>query len=66
MPYRRTRRFHMVLEMDTRRHKSVNRSAEEWVIRDVHTHSVEGIWSLFKRSIVGSHRMSVKPHGPLP
>ena len=39
----------------------VNHAAEEWVVGDVHTNSVEGVWSLFKRSIVGSfHKMSVK------
>ncbi|MDE2751516.1 MAG: transposase, partial [Gemmatimonadota bacterium] len=38
-----------------------NHSAEEWVVGDVHTNSVEGVWSFFKRSIVGSfHKMSVK------
>lgn len=43
------------------RHESVNHSAEEWVVGDVHTNSIEGVWSLFKRSIVGSfHKMSVK------
>ena len=43
------------------RHETVNHSAEEWVIGDVHTNGIEGVWSLFKRSIVGSfHRMSVK------
>ena len=41
------------------RHETVNHSAEEWVIGDVHTNSIEGVWSLFKRSIVGSfHKMS--------
>ena len=31
------------------------------MVGDVHTNSVEGVWSLFKRSIVGSfHKMSVK------
>lgn len=36
-------------------------SAEEWVRGDVHTNSVEGAWSLLKRSIVGSyHKVSVK------
>ena len=45
----------------TRAHESVNHSAEEWVVGDVHTNSIEGVWSLFKRSIVGSfHKMSVK------
>ena len=31
------------------------------MVGDVHTNSVEGVWSLFKRSIVGTfHKMSVK------
>ena len=43
------------------RHETVNHSAEEWVTGDVHTNSIEGVWSLFKRSIVGSfHKMSAK------
>jgi hypothetical protein len=42
-------------------HKSVNHSAEEWVRGDVHTNEIEGVWSLFKRSIVGSyHQVSAK------
>ena len=42
-------------------HESVNHKAEEWVRGDVHTNTVEGVWSLLKRSIVGSfHRVSVK------
>ena len=46
---------------DDTRHETVNHSAEEWVIGDVHTNSIEGVWSLFKRSIVGSfHKMSAK------
>ena len=54
-------RSHVGLETDTRKHESVNHSKEEWVVGDVHTNSVEGVWSLFKRSIVGSfHKMSVK------
>ena len=43
------------------RHETVNHSAEEWVFGEVHTNSIEGVWSLFKRSIVGAfHRMSIK------
>jgi len=43
------------------RHETVNHSAEEWVRGDVHTNTVEGIWSLFKRSVVGSyHKVSHK------
>ena len=33
----------------------------EWVQADVHTNTIEGVWSLFKRSLVGSyHHLSVK------
>ena len=43
------------------RHETVNHSIEEWVRGDVHTNTVEGVWSLLKRSIVGAyHRVSVK------
>src|SRR5262249_39095242 len=43
------------------RHESVNHNIEEWVRGDVHTNSVEGAWSLLKRSIVGSyHQLSAK------
>ncbi|MCY3812632.1 MAG: IS1595 family transposase [Gammaproteobacteria bacterium] len=43
------------------RHETVNHSEEEWVVGDVHTNSIEGVWSLFKRSIVGAfHKMSAK------
>ena len=43
------------------RKKTVNHSAEEWVVGDVHTNSIEGLWDLFKRSIAGSfHKVSSK------
>ena len=46
---------------DDTRHETVNHRADEWVVGDVHTNSIEGVWSLFKRSIVGSfHKISVK------
>jgi transposase-like protein len=42
-------------------HETVNHRAEEWVRGDVHTNGIEGVWSLFKRSIVGSyHQISTK------
>ena len=42
-------------------YETVNHSAEEWVRGDVHTNSIEGVWSLLKRSIVGSyHKLSAK------
>ncbi|MDQ3619357.1 MAG: IS1595 family transposase [Actinomycetota bacterium] len=44
-----------------RKHETVDHGAEEWVRADVHTNSVEGVWSLFKRSLVGSyHQLSAK------
>ena len=43
------------------RHETVNHSAKEYVRVDVHTNTVEGVWSLFKRGIVGSyHQISTK------
>ena len=43
------------------RHETVNHSAEEWVRGEVHTNSIEGVWSLFKRSVMGSyHQLSIK------
>ena len=47
-------------DADTR-HETVNHSAKEYVRVDVHTNTVEGVWSLFKRGIVGSyHQISTK------
>jgi transposase-like protein len=42
-------------------HETVDHSKEEWVRGHVHTNSIEGVWSLFKRSVVGSyHQVSAK------
>ena len=49
-----------IATQDTR-HETVNHSAEEWIVGDVHTNSIEGVWSLFKRSIIGAfHKVSAK------
>jgi transposase-like protein len=49
------------IEDENTRHESVNHTEEEWVRGDVYTNGVEGVWSLFKRSIVGSyHQLSEK------
>ena len=46
---------------DDTRHEPVNHSAEQWAVGDVHTNSIEGVWSLFKRSIIGAfHKVSAK------
>jgi transposase-like protein len=47
-------------DADTR-HEWVNHSQEEWVVGDVHTNGIESVWSLLKRSIIGSyHKVSIK------
>ena len=49
-----------IADEDTR-HETVNHSIGEYVRGDVHTNSVENVWSLLKRSIIGSyHKLSVK------
>jgi len=44
------------------KHEAVNHSANEWVRGDVHTNAVENVWSLLKRSIVGSYHKVSKKH----
>lgn len=47
-------------DADTR-HETVSHKADEYVRGDVHTQTVESVWSLFKRSLIGSyHQLSVK------
>ena len=49
------------IEDEDTEHESVNHSAGEYVRGDVHTNSIEGAFSLFKRSIVGAyHQVSAK------
>jgi transposase-like protein len=49
-----------IADEDTR-HRTVNHSMDEWVFGDVHTNNVENVWSLLKRSIIGSyHKVSIK------
>ncbi len=49
-----------VADHDTK-HETVNHSEKEYVRGEVHVNSVENIWSLLKRSIIGSyHQVSAK------
>jgi len=42
-------------------HQSVNHSGRQYVVGAVHTNTIEGFWSIFKRGIVGSyHKVSRK------
>jgi transposase-like protein len=43
------------------RHESVSHFADEWVRGDVHTNTIESVWSLFDRGVIGAyHHLSVK------
>ena len=54
-------RSYIGIEDENTRHETVNHSIEEWVVGDVHTNSIESVWSLFKRSIIGAfHKVSAK------
>jgi len=49
-----------IADADTR-HETVRHAAEEWVNGEVHTNNVESVWSLLKRSVVGTyHKISIK------
>jgi len=49
-----------IADSDTK-HETVNHSQDEYVRGDVHTNTAEGVFSLFKRSLVGAyHQVSVK------
>lgn len=50
------------LEKKGIKHETVNHSAGQWVKGNVHTNSVENIWSLLKRSIVGSYHQVSEKH----
>ncbi len=42
-------------------HQAINHSRREYVCGDIHTNSIEGAWSLFKRGILGiQHHISPK------
>jgi transposase len=43
------------------KHEYVDHSADEWVRGQVHTNTVESVWSLFDRSVIGAyHKLSRK------
>src|SRR5450432_2659754 len=49
------------IEDSDTKHRVVRHSIEEWVVGDVHTNGIESVWSLLKRSIIGSyHKVSIK------
>jgi transposase-like protein len=54
------RAYEGIQDADTR-HEHVKHSLYEWINGDVHTNNVESVWSLLKRSVVGTyHKISIK------
>ena len=46
---------------DGTKHRKVDHGDNEWVRGIVHTNTIEGVWSLFKRSVVGTyHQLSAQ------
>ncbi len=50
--------------LDDHKHETVNHSKNEWVRGQVHTNTVESVWSLLQRSIIGSYHQLSKKHLP--
>jgi transposase len=50
-----------ISDVDTE-HKTVKHRDKEYVAGDVHTNSIESIWSLLKRSIIGSYHQVSAMH----
>ncbi|MGH2554181.1 MAG: IS1595 family transposase [Actinomycetota bacterium] len=46
------------------RHEYVDHAGEEWVRGDVHTNTIENVWSLFDRAVIGSYHKLSKKHLP--
>jgi transposase-like protein len=54
------RSYRGIADHDTK-HEWVDHAADEWVRGQVHTNTVESVWSLFDRSVIGAyHKLSVK------
>jgi transposase-like protein len=54
------RAYRGIADEDTR-HEWVDHTAKEWVRGQVHTNTVESVWSLFDRSVIGAyHKLSMK------
>jgi len=59
--YTDTARGYMGIQDENTKHSTVNHSINEWVRGEVHTNTVESVFSLFKRSLIGSfHQVSHK------
>lgn len=51
-----------VYKFQTREHESVDHSKYEWTRGDVHTNTLEGFFSIFKRGLIGVYQHMDKKH----
>jgi transposase-like protein len=59
--YTDSNRSYQGIADENTRHEYVNHAADEWVRGDVHTNTVESVWSLFDRAVLGAyHKLSIK------
>jgi transposase-like protein len=59
--YTDAHRSYRGIEDKNTRHEWVDHSKDEWVHGKVHTNTVESVWSLFDRSVIGAyHKLSTK------
>lgn len=54
--------YYKSLRMHLADHKKVDHSKKEWVRGDVHTNSLEGFFSIFKRGLVGTYQQMSDQH----
>lgn len=45
-------------------HETVNHRRKEWVVGQVHTNTIESVWSLLSRSVIGTYHKLSKKHLP--
>src|SRR6266705_5649441 len=57
------RAYSGIADQDTE-HKTVNHTAGEYVRGNVHTNTIESVWSLFERSIIGAYHQISTKHMP--
>jgi transposase-like protein len=51
-----------IADQDTK-HETVNHKQKEWVrANDIHTNGIENVWSLLKRSVMGTYHKISKKH----
>jgi transposase-like protein len=46
------------------KHERVRHAQEEWVRGDIHTNTVESVWSLFDRGVIGAYHKLSRKHLP--